>query len=65
LLFFYYFSNLARSANADLSPVCAIVGGILGQQIIKVLTAKDEPFQNFFIYDALTASGNVDDIKPT
>jgi ubiquitin-like 1-activating enzyme E1 A len=57
--------GLAKAAAADLSPVCAIVGGILGQQIIKVVTAKDEPFKNFFFYNAMMASGVVEDIKAT
>jgi hypothetical protein len=33
-------SETAKTAGAELSPICAIVGGILGQQVIKVISAK-------------------------
>jgi ubiquitin-like 1-activating enzyme E1 A len=53
----------ARTAGAELSPICAIVGGILGQQVIKVISAKGEPeVHNLFFYDARTAMGLVETI---
>ncbi|XP_013082584.2 SUMO-activating enzyme subunit 1-like [Biomphalaria glabrata] len=46
----------------ELSPVCAIVGGILGQEIIKAVSQKDAPLNNFFFYNGVTDDGLVDKI---
>jgi len=43
---------VAENVRHGLAPVCAIVGGILAQEIIKVVSAKEEAIQNFFFYDA-------------
>jgi ubiquitin-like 1-activating enzyme E1 A len=40
--------------------VCAIVGGVLAQEMIKALTAKDEPFNNHFLYDGYHGNGTVE-----
>jgi ubiquitin-like 1-activating enzyme E1 A len=29
------------------------VGGVLGQEIIKVISGKEEPLNNFFCYDGI------------
>lgn len=41
------------------SPVCAVVGGVLGQEVIKAVSRKDAPHKNFFFYD-LEGNGMVD-----
>ncbi|KAH9519465.1 SUMO-activating enzyme subunit 1 [Bulinus truncatus] len=46
----------------ELSPVCAIVGGILGQEIIKAVSQKDAPLNNFFFYNGVTDDGMVDKV---
>eukprot|EP01114_Cavostelium_apophysatum_P024210 TRINITY_DN9414_c0_g1_i1.p1 TRINITY_DN9414_c0_g1~~TRINITY_DN9414_c0_g1_i1.p1 ORF type:complete len:320 (-),score=73.48 TRINITY_DN9414_c0_g1_i1:22-981(-) len=48
-----FLQTLTINATSEISPVCAILGGILGQEIIKVISAKDEPLSNFFFYNAL------------
>merc|ERR1712241_1020307 len=45
---------------AELSPVAAIVGGVLGQEVIKVISNKDAPHNNFFLYNPLESSGIVE-----
>ena len=47
---------------AALSPVCAVTGGILGQELIKAVSQRDVPHNNFFFYNALDTSGTVDRI---
>ena len=47
---------------SELSPVAAIVGGILAQEIIKVISNKDEPHKNFFLYNPLESAGIVEDV---
>jgi len=45
---------------SQLSPVAAIVGGFLAQEVIKAVSKKDQPQNNFFLYDPLDSSGNVE-----
>ena len=46
-----------RTAGAELSHVCAIVGGVVGQEVLKVLHAKDPPVHNVFLFDGRTGNG--------
>lgn len=50
--------------NPQLSPVCAIVGSIIGQEAIKALSQNDPPLKNAFFYSALETSGIVCDLPP-
>ncbi|KAI1723969.1 complex 1 protein (LYR family) domain-containing protein [Ditylenchus destructor] len=43
--------------DPPLSPVCAIVGSIIGQEAIKALSQNDPPLKNAFFYSALDTSG--------
>eukprot|EP00501_MAST-03F_sp_TOSAG23-6_P001491 GSMAST32.ASY1.ANO1.1550.1 assembled CDS len=43
---------------AELVPVCAVLAGILSQDIIKAISGRDEPIRNFFSFDALQSDGN-------
>jgi ubiquitin-like 1-activating enzyme E1 A len=52
------FEKLKQSVGIDFCPVGAIVGGILGQEIIKGSTGKEEPISNFFVYSAESSEGN-------
>eukprot|EP00092_Neocalanus_flemingeri_P021212 GFUD01022986.1.p1 GENE.GFUD01022986.1~~GFUD01022986.1.p1 ORF type:complete len:357 (+),score=108.13 GFUD01022986.1:47-1072(+) len=47
---------------AELSPVCAIVGGVLGQEVIKAISNKDAPHNNYFFYNPLESCGVVETI---
>merc|ERR1719228_1104101 len=47
---------------AELSPVAAIVGGVLGQEVIKAISNKDAPHNNFFLYNPLESCGVVEAI---
>jgi ubiquitin-like 1-activating enzyme E1 A len=50
---------LCISAAFEWSPTCAVVGGILGQDILKALAAKEPPMANFFFFDGQTCNGTV------
>ncbi|XP_041352453.1 SUMO-activating enzyme subunit 1-like [Gigantopelta aegis] len=54
--------DFSRYCFAELSPVCAVVGGVLGQEIIKAVSQKDQPHNNFFFYNGVDGSGMVDKI---
>ncbi|KAH7366081.1 hypothetical protein KP509_18G062500 [Ceratopteris richardii] len=43
-------------------PVCAILGGILGQELLKVLSGKGEPLKNFFFFDPMDGKGITEEI---
>ena len=36
-----------KGTNAELTPVCAVLGGLLAQDIVKAISAKDEPLREF------------------
>lgn len=44
----------------QISPTAAIVGGVLAQEIIKTVSQKDAPLNNFFIFDPETCRGYVE-----
>ncbi|CAL7936557.1 unnamed protein product [Xylocopa violacea] len=44
---------------AQVSPVCAIVGGIMGQEIIKTVSKKGAPHNNLFIFNQETLCGKI------
>jgi len=47
---------------AELSPVCAIVGGVLAQEVIKAISNKDAPHNNYFFYNPEQSCGVVETI---
>eukprot|EP00088_Acartia_fossae_P045166 TRINITY_DN4839_c0_g2_i1.p1 TRINITY_DN4839_c0_g2~~TRINITY_DN4839_c0_g2_i1.p1 ORF type:complete len:343 (-),score=96.93 TRINITY_DN4839_c0_g2_i1:253-1281(-) len=47
---------------SELSPVCAIVGGVLAQEVIKAISNKDAPHNNFFFYNPVESCGVVETI---
>ncbi|KIP09716.1 hypothetical protein PHLGIDRAFT_126150 [Phlebiopsis gigantea 11061_1 CR5-6] len=51
--------TMATTAPYELSPVCAVVGGMLAQDILKALAAREPPIANFFAFDGSTGGGAV------
>lgn len=49
---------------SQLNPVCAITGGVLGQEIIKAASQRDATHNNYFFFNGLTNTGIVDTICP-
>jgi len=43
----------------EISPVCAVMGGIVGQEIIKAISGNDEPINNLFCFNGLSGAGTV------
>ncbi|KAJ8653936.1 hypothetical protein O0I10_010385 [Lichtheimia ornata] len=52
-------SHVVSLFDSELVPVTAIVGGVLAQEMIKVLSQKQLPIQNWFYYNGLSDSGMV------
>ncbi|KAG9315727.1 hypothetical protein JVU11DRAFT_3374 [Chiua virens] len=51
--------TLSTAASHEISPVCAVVGGMLAQDILKALAAREAPIANFFVFDGTSGSGTV------
>ena len=51
--------TLSTTARYELAPVCAVVGGMLAQDILKALAAREPPIANFFVFDGSTGGGTV------
>ncbi|XP_019457647.1 PREDICTED: SUMO-activating enzyme subunit 1A-like [Lupinus angustifolius] len=49
--------------TTEFPPVCAIIGGILGQEVIKAISGKGDPLKNFFFFDAFDGKGIIEDIS--
>jgi len=43
--------RLAVTATAEVSPVCAVMGGVLGNEVIKAISGKGEPANNMLLFD--------------
>lgn len=50
---------LSTTAAHEFSPVCAVVGGMLAQDMLKALSAREPPIANFFVFDGNTGHGSV------
>ncbi|CAI5452834.1 unnamed protein product [Caenorhabditis angaria] len=50
--------------NPQLTPTCAVVGGLMGQEAIKALSEGKNPLRNIFIYSALDTTGIMCDFPP-
>ena len=50
---------MSTTAVHELSPVCAVVGGMLAQDILKALAAREPPIANFFTFDGNLGGGTV------
>jgi hypothetical protein len=55
-------ADFMRLLFSELSPVAAIVGGVLAQEIIKVISHKEAPHRNFFFYNPTDSSGIVESV---
>ncbi|KAI0061633.1 hypothetical protein BV25DRAFT_1805342 [Artomyces pyxidatus] len=51
--------TMATTAVHEFAPVCAVVGGMLAQDILKALGAREAPLANFFAFDGNTGGGTV------
>ncbi|KAL2539628.1 SUMO-activating enzyme subunit 1B-2 [Abeliophyllum distichum] len=58
-----FLQRLLAGGARESSPVCAIIGGILGQEVIKAISGKGDPLKNFFLFDAMDGKGIIQDIS--
>lgn len=51
------------AGKREFPPVCAVIGGILGQEVIKAISGKGDPLKNFFFFDAIDGKGIIEDVS--
>ncbi|EJT98612.1 hypothetical protein DACRYDRAFT_90739 [Dacryopinax primogenitus] len=51
--------RLSTIAAAELSPICAILGGFLAQDMLKAIGGREAPMANFFTFDGILGGGTV------
>lgn len=57
--------ELAASARGcELSPVAAVVGGVLAGELIKAMSLSKRPLDNFFVFDGTVMAGRVVRLVP-
>lgn len=55
-------SEWLTNIQGSLSPVCAILGGVAGQDMIRALSGKDIPIYNTFAFDGINMDGIVNKV---
>ena len=51
--------NFLQNIGTEISPVCAYLGGQLAQDVINVLSEKEQPIQNMLIFDGEESKGPI------
>ncbi|BGP53900.1 E1 ubiquitin-activating protein aos1 [Rhodotorula sphaerocarpa] len=51
--------RIATLQSAEFAPTCAIVGGILGQDVLNAVGGKEEPVRNLLVYEGQTGQARV------
>ena len=52
-------AHVSATAQAELAPVCAVLGGVIGQEVVKFVSSKGAPIENYFALNSLTGEGKV------
>lgn len=50
--------SLSVTATMEFTPVCAILGGVMGQDALNTLGGREPPVINLFAYDGSTGAGD-------
>ena len=56
----YMFSS--RECYGEINPLCTILGGVIAQDVLKAVSQKDQPHNNFFFFDGVLSCGSVEQI---
>lgn len=51
--------SLSLSQSGEFSPTCAMLGGVLSQDVLNAIGGREEPLVNWFQLEGLTGSGPV------
>ncbi|KAJ3412040.1 serine/threonine-protein kinase M1 [Chytridiales sp. JEL 0842] len=54
-----FLTTLCLQAQTEISPVCAIMGGMVAQEVLGAISRKEVNVNNFFCYSAMDGVGSV------
>lgn len=60
-----HFAAVLQSSQFQVAPLTAVLGGLIGQEVIKFLTQLDAPVVNSFWFDAKSGENAVEVITPS
>jgi ubiquitin-like 1-activating enzyme E1 A len=43
--------SFLQNVGSEISPVCAVLGGVVAQDVINVLGGREQPVQNFLLFN--------------
>jgi ubiquitin-like 1-activating enzyme E1 A len=59
-----FLRSFLQNLGAELSPVVAYLGGRLAQDVINVLGQREQPLQNFLLFDGETFTSPIYSLQP-
>ncbi|PYH40302.1 E1 ubiquitin-activating protein AOS1 [Aspergillus saccharolyticus JOP 1030-1] len=59
-----FLRTFLQNLNSELSPVAAFVGGSLAQDVINVLSAREQPLQNMLLFDGERSTAPIYPLHP-
>lgn len=59
-----FLRNFLQNLGSELSPVAAFVGGSLAQDVINVLSAREQPLQNLLLFDGEKSEAPIYPLHP-
>jgi len=59
-----FIGPFVENATSEVAPVTAVLGGILAQDVINVLGKREQPLQNFLVFDGDTATAPILALHP-
>ncbi|KAJ5081341.1 Ubiquitin/SUMO-activating enzyme E1, partial [Penicillium alfredii] len=59
-----FLRKFLQNLSAELSPVAAFLGGSLAQDVINVLSAREQPLQNILLFDGENSAGPIYPLHP-
>ena len=52
-----FVAEVAAGHRVELAPICAVVGGVIASEVIKIISGNEKPINNAFFFDAKTSDG--------
>ena len=49
--------DLYLESTGEFPPVCSVMGGMIGNELVKIASLKGDPVQNFMFYDIFDGKG--------
>jgi len=60
-----YLAEVAQSVGLELAPVCAVLGGMIASEVVKIIGGKERPIHNALFFDGVSADGVVQRLGPS